>query len=96
MSGNLSAIKLAKENKSVDTVAALQEAIKAYPDYFEAHLLLGGEYLKMERLNDAIAEFEQARKINPKDDRVYRGFGQVLMMRKYMRWPPGFSARPRD
>jgi len=76
------AMKLAKENKSTDTVAALQDAIKAYPDYFEAHLLLGGEYLRMELLNDAIAEFEQARKINPKDDRVYRGFGQVLMMQK--------------
>lgn len=82
MSGNVRAIKLAKENKPADTAAALQEAIKAYPDYFEAHLLLGGEYLKMERLNDAIAEFEQARKINPKDDRVYRGFGQVLMIQK--------------
>ncbi|MFY9557672.1 MAG: tetratricopeptide repeat protein [Blastocatellia bacterium] len=76
------AIKLARENKSTETIAALQEAIKAYPDYFDAHLLLGGEYLKMNRLNDAISEFESARKINPKDDRVYRGFGQVLMMQK--------------
>jgi Tfp pilus assembly protein PilF len=76
------ALKLAKENKSSDAVAALQEAIKAFPDYFEAHLLLGGEYLKMERLDDAVAEFEQARKINPKDDRVYRAFGQVLMIQK--------------
>jgi len=76
------AMKLAKENKSTDAVAALQEAIKIYPDYFDAHLLLGGEYLKMEKLNDAIAAFEQARKINPKDDRVYRGFGQVLMVQK--------------
>ncbi|MEK6287656.1 MAG: tetratricopeptide repeat protein [Acidobacteriota bacterium] len=76
------AMKLAKENKSSEVVAALNEAIKAYPDYFEAHMLLGGEYLKMERFNDAIAEFEQSRRINPKDDRVYRGFGQVLMMQK--------------
>ena len=76
------AVKLANENKSSEAVAALKETIKAYPDYFEAHLLLGGEYLKMDRLNEAIAEFEQARKINPKDDRVYRGFGQALMMQK--------------
>lgn len=76
------AMKLAKENKPAETITALQEAIKAYPEYFEAHLLLGGEYLKTERLSDAIAEFEQARKINPKDDRVYRGFGQVLMIQK--------------
>ncbi len=76
------AIKLAKENKSPEAVTAMKEAIKAFPDYFEAHLLLGGEYLKMGRLDDAIAEFEQARKINAKDDRVYRGFGQVLMIQK--------------
>ena len=76
------AMTLAKDNKSSEAVAALQEAIKVYPDYFEAHLLLGGEYLKMNRLNEAIAEFELARKINPKDDRVYRGFAQVLMTQK--------------
>jgi Tfp pilus assembly protein PilF len=76
------AIKLAKENKSPEAVTAMKESIKAFPDYFEAHLLLGGEYLKMGRLDDAIAEFEQARKINGKDDRVYRGFGQVLMIQK--------------
>ena len=60
----------------------MKGAIKAFPDYFEAHLLLGGEYMKMGRLDDAIAEFEEARKINAKDDRVYRGFGQVLMIQK--------------
>ncbi len=76
------AIKLAKENKSPEAVTAMKESIKAFPDYFEAHLLLGGEYLKLGRLDDAIAEFEQARKINAKDDRVYRGFGQVLMIQK--------------
>lgn len=76
------AVKLAKENKSTDAVAALLQAIKVYPEYFDAHLLLGGEYLKIDRLNDAIAEFEEARKINPKDDRVYQGFGQVLMLQK--------------
>jgi len=76
------AIKLAKENKSPEAVTAMKESIKAFPDYFEAHLLLGGEYLKLGRLEDAIAEFEQARKINAKDDRVYRGFGQVLMIQK--------------
>ncbi len=76
------AMKLAKESKSNEAIAAYQEAIKIYPTYFEAHLLLAGEYLKAERLGDAINEFEEARKINPKDDRVYRGFGQVLMMQK--------------
>lgn len=76
------AVKYSRENKSAESIAALQEAVKIFPDYFDAHLLLGGEYLKAEKLNDSINEFEQARRINPKDDRVYRGFGQVLMVQK--------------
>jgi tetratricopeptide (TPR) repeat protein len=76
------ALRLSRESKAQEAVAALQEAIKAYPDYFAARLLLAGEYLKMDRLDDAIAEFEQARRINSKDDRVYQGFGQVLMRQK--------------
>ena len=76
------ALKFSKDNKSEDTIASLKEAIKAYADYFDAHLLLAGEYLKVDRLDESIAEYEQARKINPKDDRVYQGFGQVLMKQK--------------
>jgi len=67
-----------KENKSQDAIAALQEAIKAHPDYFEAHFLLGNEMMKLNRLQEALVEFEQARKINPRDDRVYQAFGQLL------------------
>lgn len=76
------AMKLSKDSKSQEAAAAMREAIKTYPDYFEAHLMLGAELIKQDRLDDAIAEFDQARRINPKDDRVYLGFGQVLMMQK--------------
>ena len=76
------AVKLAKENKSQEAVAAMQEAIAAYPQYFDAHLIFAGELLKQGRLDEAIAEFDQARKINSKDDRVYVGFGQILMIQK--------------
>lgn len=76
------ALKLSKENKSQEAVAAMQEAITAYPQYFDAHLMLAAELMKQGRLDEAIAEFDQARKTNPKDDRVYQGFGQVLLMQK--------------
>lgn len=76
------ALKLSKENKSMEAVAAMQEAITAYPEYFDAHLMLAGELMKQMRLDEAIGQFDQARKVNPKDDRVYQGFGQVLMMQK--------------
>lgn len=76
------AAKLAKDNKSQEAAGAMLEAIKAYPDYFDAHLMLAAELMKQGHLDDSIAEFEQARRINPKDDRVYQGFGQVLMRQK--------------
>lgn len=76
------ALKFMKDNKSEEAIASLKEAIKAYPDYFDAHLLLAGAYLKADRLDESIAGYEQARKVNPKDDRVYQGFGQVLIRQK--------------
>jgi len=76
------AVKLGRDNKEQEYVSALHEAVKAFPDYLEAHLMLAADLLKNNRLDDAISEFEVARKINPKDDRVYQGFGQVLMKQK--------------
>jgi len=76
------AMKFSKDNKTKEAAGAFREAIKAYPDYFDAHLLLAAELIKQGQLDDSIAEFEQARRINPKDDRVYLGFGQVLVRQK--------------
>jgi tetratricopeptide (TPR) repeat protein len=76
------AIKLAKENKSSQAIEAFREAIKIFPDYFDAHFALGNELMKTEKLNEAIAELEQARRINPKDDRVYQSFGLILSKQK--------------
>jgi Tfp pilus assembly protein PilF len=76
------AAKLASEKKDQEYVATLREAIKAFPEYFDAHLLLAAQLLKENQLDDSISEFEVARKINPKDDRVYQGFGQVLMKQR--------------
>ena len=74
------ALKLSKENKSQEAVAAMQEAITAYPQYFDGDA--DRVLLSDAELDEAIAEFDQARKTNPKDDRVYQGFGQVLLMQK--------------
>ena len=76
------AAKLLKDNKPSEAVAAMDGAIKAYPEYFDAHLMLAGELMKEGRLVEAIAEYEKARQINPKDDRVYQGFAQVLTQQR--------------
>lgn len=76
------ALKLSKQGKPDIAQALMREAIKLFPDYFDAHFALGNELMKAGRLNDAIAELEEARRVNPKDDRVYEVFGLILMQQK--------------
>ncbi|MGB9179095.1 MAG: tetratricopeptide repeat protein [Pyrinomonadaceae bacterium] len=74
--------KMAEEGKAEMALALMREAIKIFPEYFEAHLELGNELLQVGQLNEAIAEFDRAREINDKDDRLYQSFGLVLMQQK--------------
>jgi tetratricopeptide (TPR) repeat protein len=72
-------LKLLAEGKAEPAVAALREAIRVFPEYFEAHLILGGELLKESKIADSIFELEHARQVNPRDPRVYQLFGLALM-----------------
>lgn len=73
------ATKLVGAAKAQERIAALREAVQLFPDYFDARLELGSELLKAGDLNGAINEFDHARRINPKDDRVYYYFGLVML-----------------
>ena len=75
-------LKAAKEGRAPAAIESLQEAVKLFPAYFDAHLMLGSELLKLNRLDEAIAMLEQARKVNSRDDRVYQMFGLVMMAQK--------------
>ena len=72
-------LKLLSEGKTDPAVADLRDAIRIFPDYFEAHLILGGEFLKESKIADSIRELELARLVNPRDPRVYQLFGLALM-----------------
>ena len=79
-----SALRFSKQGKREQAIAALQEAIKIFPDYFNAHFLLGSEFMRVGKHAEAITQLDEARRINPKDDRVYELFGLDLMQeRKY-------------
>jgi tetratricopeptide (TPR) repeat protein len=77
-----SSLKLAKEGRAPESLAALQEAVRLFPDYFDARFLLANEYVKQGKLPDAITELNEAQRINPKDDRVWHAFGGVLMQQR--------------
>lgn len=79
-----SALKLIDEKQPERAMEKLQKAVRLFPEYFEAHLQLGNEYLKAVRFEEAITHFDRAREINPKDERVYQSFGLLMMkQRKY-------------
>lgn len=77
-------LKFSRENRPADAIASYQNAIKLFPNYFNAHLTLANEFAKQNRLQEAITDLEAARLANPKDDRVYDLFARVMMQqRKY-------------
>jgi tetratricopeptide (TPR) repeat protein len=74
--------KMADQGKVELALSLMREAIKLFPDYFDARLELGNELLQTGRLEEAITELDHARRINPDDDRTYQSFGLVLMQQK--------------
>jgi tetratricopeptide (TPR) repeat protein len=75
-------LKLAEEGKTEPAIENMRKAIKIFPDYFDAHLQLGNVFLRTEQFQDAIAELDLARQINPNDERAYQSFGLLLMKQK--------------
>jgi tetratricopeptide (TPR) repeat protein len=76
------AMKLSTEGKPDAAIEKMKEAVKEFPEYFEAHLQLGNQFMKSGRLDEALPELDRAREINPKDERVYQLFGFLLMRQK--------------
>jgi tetratricopeptide (TPR) repeat protein len=73
------ALQLLRQRRNTEAVEELQSAIRLFPDYFDARLILGNELLNETKYTDAIVHLDEARRINPKDDRPYELFGIVLM-----------------
>ena len=76
------AMKLSTEGKPEAAIENLKEAVKEFPEYFEAHLQLGNQLMKSGRLDEAVSELDRAREVNPKDERLYQSFGLLLMRLK--------------
>lgn len=77
-----SGLKLAHENRLPEAIASYENAIKIFPDYFNARFVLAGELARQGKFSDAIKHLEEARRVNPKDDRVYELFARVMMQQQ--------------
>lgn len=75
-------MKLARDGKPEEAAAAARESIELFPDYFDARFWLANELIRNGRLDDAIQHLEVARRVSPKDERVYLSFGQLLMRKR--------------
>lgn len=74
--------RLDQEGKRPEGLAQMQEALRIFPAYFEAHLALGNHFLKDGRFGEAIAELDRAREINPNDERLYQSFGLIMLQQR--------------
>ncbi|HKS28729.1 MAG TPA: tetratricopeptide repeat protein [Pyrinomonadaceae bacterium] len=76
------AVKLRKGGKLQLAISLFQEAIKLFPDYFDARYALALDLARTGNSAEAIVQLEEARKINPSDDRLYQSFGAILIEQK--------------
>lgn len=75
-------MKMRKAGKLQLAMSLMEEAIKLFPDYFDARYALANDLARTGNADGAIAQLEQARKINPSDDRLYQSFGAILIEQK--------------
>jgi tetratricopeptide (TPR) repeat protein len=75
-------MKLSREGHVAEAEREVREAVAAFPDYFDARFWLANELIRTERLDDAVQHLEVARRVNPRDERVYLSFGQLLMLKR--------------
>ncbi|HVG31647.1 MAG TPA: carboxypeptidase regulatory-like domain-containing protein [Pyrinomonadaceae bacterium] len=73
------ALKFGRAGRRQVASTLVQEAIRIFPDYFDARFALSSELAKAGRYEEAIIELEHAIRINPLDDRVYQSFGLIMM-----------------
>jgi tetratricopeptide (TPR) repeat protein len=73
-----SGVKLARENKPAEAIAAYERAINLFPDYFDAHFVLASELAQQGKLDEATKHLQEARRVNERDDRVWDLFARVL------------------
>ena len=70
------------EKKNDEAIVQLQKATRIYPDYYEAHRILGQLYMDLSQWDKAEASFREAVKIDPKAVLALTALGEVYRREK--------------
>lgn len=74
--------KAIDEGKAEEGIPHLEKAVSLYPDYLEAHLLLGTAYMDTKQWDKADAALRRALKINPKSAEVHFAISELYREQK--------------
>ncbi len=75
-------VKRASDNQPERAIKNFQEAIRVYPDYYDAHVLMGEQYAKLQRNDEAKTAYQKAIQIKADRADAYIGFGVLLVKQK--------------
>jgi len=70
------------EKKTDEAITQLQKAIRSYPDYYEAHRMLGQLYMDLSQCEKAEGSFREAVRIDPKAVLALTSLGEVYRREK--------------
>ena len=76
-------VKLQKENRSQDALAQFNQAVDAYPDYFQALTERGNLLMQQNKLVEAGTDFARALTLNNKYAPAWLGAGYCELQRKH-------------
>ena len=76
------AVKSAAEEKPVQAVKLFEEATKAHPAFYAAHLALAEQLAKQQRYDEALAAYRRAGELKPDRAEPYVGIGVTLVSQK--------------
>src|SRR5262249_35226059 len=71
-------VQFKRDGDTENAIQQFKDAIKEYPDYFEAHASLGALYLDRKGYADAIAELKTAISLRSNDANVHNNLGLAL------------------
>jgi Tfp pilus assembly protein PilF len=74
--------KAVDDGKPEEGIPHLEKAVTLYPDYLEAHLMLGTAYMNTKQWDKADASLHRALKINPKSAEIHFALSELYREQK--------------